>query len=137
MQFNASLSGASSGSGKEGWFFRMIRREVTASKSVSRFDSAASRVLRISAGVKMLKMSSVDSGSSQNFNEQSVKLKVSILLLKRNETNSGPERIIGRYIFIVGEAEDALFENKLGLRGSHTGSIKLLTWGIEALYNLF
>lgn len=67
MQLSASRSGARSGSGKEGWFFRTIRREVTDNSSVSKFDKARSRVRRMSAGVNRLKTSSVDSGSSQNF----------------------------------------------------------------------
>jgi hypothetical protein len=44
----------------------MNSRLVTASIRVSRFSSDVSRVRRISAGEKRLKMSSVDSGSSQN-----------------------------------------------------------------------
>jgi len=67
MQFKASLSGANSRSGKEGWCRNMNRRLVIASMSVSRFSSAVSRVLRMSAGEKRLKTSSVDSGSSQNW----------------------------------------------------------------------
>jgi hypothetical protein len=66
MQFSASRSGANSWSGKEGWCRRMNSRLVTASIRVSRFSSDVSRVRRISAGEKRLKMSSVDSGSSQN-----------------------------------------------------------------------
>ena len=67
MQLSASLSGASSGSGNEGWFLRTIRREVIESSSVSKFDGAWSRVRRMSAGVNKLNTSSVDSGSSQNY----------------------------------------------------------------------
>ena len=67
MQFRASLSGANSTSGKEGWCRRMKRRLVIASMRVSRFSRAVSRVLLISAGEKRLKISSVDSGSSQNY----------------------------------------------------------------------
>lgn len=66
MQFRASRSGANSRSGKEGWCRSVKRRLVTANMRVSRFSSAVSRVRRISAGEKRLKMSSVDSGSSQN-----------------------------------------------------------------------
>jgi hypothetical protein len=66
MQFNASLSGANSGSGNEGWFRNMKSRLVIASMRVSRFSRAVSRVRRISEGEKRLKISSVDSGSSQN-----------------------------------------------------------------------
>lgn len=66
MQFSASLSGASSGSGNDGWFLRTIRREVTANINVSKFAIEASRVRRISAGENRLKTSSGDSGSSQN-----------------------------------------------------------------------
>lgn len=51
----------------------MIRREVTASINVSRFENAVSRVRRMSAGVNRLKTSSVDSGSSQNFEGQSAR----------------------------------------------------------------
>lgn len=40
--------------------------DVTANISVSRFSSAVSLVLRMSAGEKRLKTSSVLSGSSQN-----------------------------------------------------------------------
>jgi len=40
---------------------------VIANMRVSRFSSAVSRVLRISLGEKRLNMSSVDSGSSQNY----------------------------------------------------------------------
>jgi hypothetical protein len=67
MQFSASRSGANSRSGKEGWCRRMNRRLVIANMRVSRFSSAVSRVLRISTGEKRLNMSSVDSGSSQNY----------------------------------------------------------------------
>lgn len=67
IQFNASRSGANSASGKEGWWRRMKRRLVIASINVSRFSRAVSRVLRISAGEKRLNISSVDSGSSQNY----------------------------------------------------------------------
>ena len=66
MQFRASLSGAKSGSGNEGWCRNMKSRLVIASMRVSRFSRAVSRVRRMSAGEKRLKISSVDSGSSQN-----------------------------------------------------------------------
>ena len=65
-QFKASRSGAISGSGKEGWCRRMKSRDVTARIKVSRFSSALSRALRMSAAVNRLKMSSEVSGSSQN-----------------------------------------------------------------------
>mgnify|MGYP003662695463 CR=1 FL=1 len=45
----------------------MKRRLVTARTSVSKFSRAVSRVRRMSLGEKRLKMSSVDSGSSQNW----------------------------------------------------------------------
>jgi hypothetical protein len=45
----------------------MKSRLVIASMRVSRFSRAVSRVRRISAGEKRLKISSVDSGSSQNW----------------------------------------------------------------------
>ena len=67
MQLRASRSGASSGSGKEGWFLRMFKRDVIARTSVSRFSIEASRVRLMSAGEKRLKTSSTDSGSSQNY----------------------------------------------------------------------
>lgn len=67
MQFSASRSGARSGSGKEGWFLRAVKREVMDSNNVSKFPNALSRVRRMSAGVNRLKTSSVDSGSSQNY----------------------------------------------------------------------
>ena len=73
MQLSASLSGARSGSGKEGWFFKTIRREVMASNRVSKLGNALSRVRRMSAGVNRLKTSSVDSGSSQNFKTSATK----------------------------------------------------------------
>lgn len=66
IQFNASFSGANSGSGKDGWCRKMKRRLVIAKMSVSRFSRAVSRVLRMSIGEKRLNISSVDSGSSQN-----------------------------------------------------------------------
>lgn len=44
----------------------MNSRLVTANMRVSRFSRAESRARRISAGEKRLKISSVDSGSSQN-----------------------------------------------------------------------
>ena len=66
MQFRASLSGASSGSGKEGWFRRMHNLEVTAKMRVSRFSKLLSLVRRMSAGENSEKTSSADSGSSQN-----------------------------------------------------------------------
>src|SRR5437016_715624 len=68
IQLSASRPGASSASGKEGWFLRTFRREVIARMSVSRFSMEASRVRLISAGEKRLKTSSTDSGSSQNCN---------------------------------------------------------------------
>lgn len=40
MQFKASRSGARSGSGKEGWFFRVVRREVIDNSNVSKFPKA-------------------------------------------------------------------------------------------------
>lgn len=67
MQFKASLEGANSGSGKEGWCRRLNRRDVAASMSVSRFSKALSRVRRMSAGAKRPNMSPDDSGSSQNW----------------------------------------------------------------------
>jgi hypothetical protein len=67
MQFSASLSGANSRSGKEGWCRNINRRLVTASMSVSKFSNAVSRVLLMSAGENRLNMSSDDSGSSQNY----------------------------------------------------------------------
>jgi hypothetical protein len=67
IQFNASLSGAISGCGNEGWCRRMNKRLVTANIKVSRFSKAVSRVRRISAGENKLNTSSVDSGSSQNY----------------------------------------------------------------------
>ena len=67
MQLRASRSGASSGSGKEGWFLRAFRREVMARRRVSRFPMDESRVRRMSAPEKRLKTSSTDSGSSQNW----------------------------------------------------------------------
>jgi hypothetical protein len=67
MQFKASRSGASSGSGKDGWLRRTHSREVTARISVSRLARLLSRVRRMSAGEKSEKTSSVDSGSSQNY----------------------------------------------------------------------
>ena len=48
----------------------MNSRLVTANISVSRFSSALSLVLRMSAGEKRLKTSSVDSGNSQNWYTQ-------------------------------------------------------------------
>jgi hypothetical protein len=66
MQLRASRSGANSGSGKEGWWRRMKRREVMARMRVSRFSRALSRVRRMSEAEKRLKTSSEDSGSSQN-----------------------------------------------------------------------
>ena len=66
MQLRASLSGANSGSGKEGWFLRMIKRDVIARIKVSRFGKELSRMRRMSTGANRLKTSSVDSGSSQN-----------------------------------------------------------------------
>ena len=66
MQLRASRSGASSGSGKDGWLRRTQRREVTARMSVSKLARLLSRVRRMSAGEKSEKTSSVDSGSSQN-----------------------------------------------------------------------
>lgn len=132
MQFRASLSGASSGSGKEGWFLRTKRREHTASKRVSRFVNAVSRVRRMSAGVNILKTSSVDSGSSQNFYSQRSQRDnkpptSAIFEEERNNTHFGPERIVSRYVLILRQAEDALLEDKLRLRGSHIGSSKLIT----------
>lgn len=66
MQFSASLSGASSGSGKDGWLRRTHSLEVTASTRVSRLAGALSRVRRMSAEENRVKTSSADSGNSQN-----------------------------------------------------------------------
>lgn len=57
IQFRASLSGASSGSGKDGWCRRRKSREVSANMSVSIFSSALSLVRRISVGENRLKTS--------------------------------------------------------------------------------
>ena len=67
MQFKASLSGASSGSGNDGWCRKVNSRLVIASTRVSRFSKAVSLVLRISFAEKRLKMSSEDSGSSHHY----------------------------------------------------------------------
>jgi hypothetical protein len=66
MQFSASLSGANSRSGNDGWCRRTKRREDTARMRVSRFSGHVSLVRRISAEEKRLNTSSVDSGNSQN-----------------------------------------------------------------------
>lgn len=66
MQFSASLAGASSGSGNDGWCRSATRREQIASNNVSKFDKEPSRVRRMSAGENRLKTSSTDSGNSQN-----------------------------------------------------------------------
>lgn len=83
IQFSASLSGASSGSGKDGWFRRMTSREVIASISVSKFSIEESRVRRISAGENKLKTSSVDSGSSQNYKRGDHGPTISIMINQR------------------------------------------------------
>ena len=74
IQLSASRSGASSGSGNEGWFLRATRREITARINVSTFASSWSRARRMSAGVNRLKTSSVDSGSSQNYTMEADRL---------------------------------------------------------------
>lgn len=119
MQFRASLSGASSGSGKEGWFFNMTRREVIASIKVSRFAIELSLVRRMSTGENKLKMSSVDSGSSQNcktgINQTVVKLKEDEAL----ETHPSPVWVVRRDIFLLRKAKDALLKGQFRFRSSH------------------
>jgi hypothetical protein len=68
-QFNAWPSGAISGSGKDGWCRSINNRDVTANINVSRFSRALSLVRRMSAAENRLKMSSDDSGSSQNYKD--------------------------------------------------------------------
>lgn len=71
MQFRASRSGAMSASGKEGCRRKIQRRDVITRISVSRFSGALSRVRRISAEENRLNTSSGESGSSQNYHDQS------------------------------------------------------------------
>jgi ribosomal protein L33 len=98
MQFKASLSGASSGSGNEGWCRRINRRLVTARMRVSRFCKAMSRVLLMSAGENKLKISSVDSGSSQNY---VVYRSANRMLKPARMAYRCPVWIIGRDVFIL------------------------------------
>jgi hypothetical protein len=88
---------------------------VTASIRVSRFSLAASRVLRMSAGEKRLKMSSVDSGNSQNCG--------GVRLVCRQgygeATHRSPVWIIGGNDSILREPEDAFLEYQLRVGGSH------------------
>lgn len=65
-QLRASCSGASSGSGKLGWFRSMESCVTVTTIKVSRFSLASSLVRRTSAEEKRLKTSSAPSGSSQN-----------------------------------------------------------------------
>ena len=121
MQFNASLSGASSKSGKEGWCRRINRRLVIASMRVSRFSSAVSRVLRISLGEKRLNMSSVDSGSSQNCGVSRLVHGLSDQMLLRLAYRC-PVWIVGRNDFVLRKPEYAFLEHELRVGGSHSES---------------
>lgn len=94
----------------------MNRRLVTASMRVSRFSSAVSRVLRMSDGEKRLKMSSVDSGSSQNCGPSRLagnKRRWSRL------AHRCPVGIIGGDDLVLRESEDALLEYQLRVGGPH------------------
>ena len=117
MQFSASRSGANSGSGKEGWCRNMNSRLVAANMRVSRFSRAASRVLRISAGEKRLKISSLDSGSSQNCVQTR---SVDVIALVFRLAYRCPVWIIGGYDFALRKFEDALLEHELRVGGSHS-----------------
>jgi hypothetical protein len=94
----------------------MNRRLVTASRRVSRFSKAVSRVRRISAGEKRLKMSSVDSGSSQNCG---VSRSVSGVRTRSGPAYRCPVWIISGDDPVLGEPKDALLEHQLRVRGSH------------------
>lgn len=100
---------------------RACNREVTARSRVSRFEMEASRVRRMSAPEKRLKTSSADSGSSQNCSDvESAFPKVpQRSQISDRMTYSGPVGIIGCNVLLLGEPEDALLEDKLGLGGSH------------------
>lgn len=118
IQLRASLSGASSGSGNDGWFFNTTRREVIASISVSRFDSELSLVRRMSTGENKLKMSSVDSGSSQNCTRVS-KTAVKCGAYRLESAHPSPVRVIRRDIFLLRKAKDALLKGQFRLRSPH------------------
>jgi hypothetical protein len=116
IQFNASLSGAKSGSGKLGWCRKIKSRLVMASIKVSRFSNAVSRVLRISFGEKRLKTSSVDSGSSQNC------AKIVSITSSRHDrkvTYRCPVWIICGNDFVLRKPEDTFLKHKLRIGGSH------------------
>ena len=117
MQFSASLSGANSKSGNEGWCRRMNSRLVTANMRVSRFSRAESRVRRISAGEKRLKMSSVDSGSSQNCGVFSISSRLMARTPKM--AHRSPVGVIGRDDLVLRKLEDALLEYQLRVGGTH------------------
>jgi hypothetical protein len=123
MQFSASLSGAKSGSGNDGWCLKMKSRLVMASIKVSRFSSAVSRVLRISMGEKRLKTSSADSGSSQNCEET-----ISYDLHNGKVTYRCPVWIIRWDYLVLRKPENAFLEYKLRVGGPH-GELLLLICG--------
>jgi hypothetical protein len=114
MQFRASRSGASSGSGKEGWLRRTMRREVTARMSVSRLARSLSRVRRMSAGEKSEKTSSVDSGNSQNWHRSQFSVDIT-----EQTSYAGPVDIVGRDLLRLGQAEDALLKAEFGVGRAH------------------
>lgn len=117
MQFKACFSGASVGSGNDGWWRRMNRRDVNASTRVSMFSNAWSRVRRMSAGEKRLNTSSEDSGSSQNWSRVSKRPGSEWTV-----TDRGPVGVVGGYATLLGQPEYALLEDNLGVAGAHVCS---------------
>ena len=115
MQLRASRSGASSGSGNEGWFLRTFSRDVTAKRRVSRFCIDASLVRRMSAPENRLKTSSTDSGSCQNYTVSTKPLAD----LPRDMTYACPVWVVGGDVLVFREPKDALLEDELGLGGAH------------------
>jgi hypothetical protein len=118
IQFRTCRSGATSGSGKEGWFLRLCNLEVTACSSVSRLDLEASRVRRMSAPEKRLKTSSADSGNSQNYSAPSQCSFHSFdIVWVQDEseamTYAGPVRVVGCNVLLLREPEDPLLEDEL------------------------
>lgn len=117
MQLRASRSGASSGSGKEGWLRRTMRREVTASMRVSRLARLLSRVRRMSAGEKSEKTSSVDSGSSQNWRRS--QYSNSTESRGQSIAYASPISVVGGDLLGLRQAEDALLEGQFRVGCTH------------------
>ena len=127
IQLRASRSGASSGSGNDGWLRRTHSLEVTARISVSRLARLLSRVRRISAGEKREKTSSVDSGSSQNY-AHAVVVSPEHATSKQKAYPS-PVGVVGGDLLGLRQAEDALLEGEFRVGGAHQNACHIACGG--------